>query len=206
MTMRKRAAMVAVIGLVLIACVAYVATMVRRGFSARDNPSSLEAAIANAMRSLAIPASAKSSANPFQVNPEVLAEAREHFASHCASCHANDGSGQTQIGQNLYPKAPDMRERATQSKTDGELYYIIHNGIRLTGMPAWGEAGKADDDSWKLALFIHHLPQLTPQEVREMEGFNPKSAAELERQKAEEEFLRGEEDEDSHSNHGEETR
>jgi len=66
----------------------------------------------------------------------LIAEAKAHFADHCAICHANNGSGNTEIGRNLYPKAPDMRLPQTLNLTDGELYYTIHNGIRLTGMPA----------------------------------------------------------------------
>lgn len=142
------------------------------------------------MRSLAIPAGAKSLPNPFKPEADVLAEARAHFADHCALCHANNGSGNTPMGRHLYPRAPDMRLAATQNRTDGEIFYIIHNGIRLTGMPAWDDDHE-DDDSWKLALFIHHMPQLTSQELREMERFNPKSTAELEEEKAEDEFLQG---------------
>ena len=52
-------------------------------------------------------------------------------------CHGNDGKGKTTIGQNLYPKTPDMTLPATRNMTDGELYYTIQNGIRLTGMPFW---------------------------------------------------------------------
>ena len=69
---------------------------------------------------------------------EAIAEGRAHFADHCASCHANDGSGDTEMGRGLYPRAPDMRLAATQNLEDHELFYIIENGIRLTGMPAWG--------------------------------------------------------------------
>jgi mono/diheme cytochrome c family protein len=58
----------------------------------------------------------------------LMAEARAHFADHCAICHANNGSGNTEIGQNLYPKAPDMRLRQTQNLTDGELYYTTASG------------------------------------------------------------------------------
>ena len=126
--------------------------------------------------------------NPFVSTPDVLSEARAHFADHCATCHGNDGSGKTQIGQNLYPKAPDMRLPETQNLTDGEIYYIIHNGIRLTGMPAWGTEVK-DDDSWKLVLFIRHLPQLTPEEEREMERLNPKGPEERQEEQEEERFL-----------------
>jgi hypothetical protein len=135
-----------------------------------------------------VPTRAKSEKNPFVPSPELLAEARAHFADHCAICHANNGSGQTEIGRNLYPKAPDMRLSQTQMLTDGELYYTIHNGIRLTGMPAWGRAAK-DDDSWKLVLLIRHLPQLTPAEEREMESLNPKGPGERQEEQEEEQFL-----------------
>jgi mono/diheme cytochrome c family protein len=161
---------------------------IRRGFSARDNPSALEAYVAKTARALSIPSSERNAKNPFLATPEILSEARSHFADHCATCHGNDGSGKTEIGQNLYPKPPDMRQPETQNLTDGEIYYIVHNGIRLTGMPAWGDSGK-DDDSWKLVLFIRHLPQMTPQEMREMEQFNPMSAADRSEEDEEQRFL-----------------
>jgi hypothetical protein len=88
----------------------------------------------------------------------------------------------------LYRKTPDMCMLQTQNLTDGELYDTIHNGIRLTGMPAWGIAEK-DDDSWKLVLFIRHLPQLTPEEEEEMTRLNPKSPAELKEEQDEQQFL-----------------
>jgi len=131
--------------------------------------------LARTERGLAIPASAKTAKNPFPSTAENLSDGREHFADHCATCHANDGSGNTEIGQNLYPKPPDMRLTQTQTLTDGEIFYIINNGVRLTGMPGWGES-HGNDDTWKLVLFIRHLPQLSADEKKDMERFNPKSA------------------------------
>lgn len=178
------------------ACVFVVAYIVvsglftlRRGFSARDNPSWMEVAAARAARKIAVPAQAKRRPNPTPNTPENLAQARAHWADHCAICHANNGSGDTDIGRNLYPKVPDMRLPATQNLTDGELYYTINNGIRLTGMPAWGQAGGNDEDTWKLVHLIRHLPQLTPQEEREMERLNPKGPEEWREQQEEEQFL-----------------
>jgi mono/diheme cytochrome c family protein len=157
---------------------------------ARATPSRTEATLAHWLRSWTLPASARNGRNPFASSPELLQESRRHFADHCASCHANDGSGATEMGRNLFPRVPDMRADATQRLTDGELYYIIHNGVRWTGMPAWGNADN-DPDSWKLVLFIRHLPQLTPDEIHDMEHYNPKSMAEQEEEKQEEEFLNG---------------
>jgi mono/diheme cytochrome c family protein len=189
--MRKGRAIFLLVLAAAVMTIAGVVSVIRRGFSAREQPSALENYLATSVRALAVPIRARNERNPFLPSPDVLAEARAHFADHCAICHANDGSGKTEIGQNLYPKAPDMRLPRTQKLTDGELYYTIHNGIRLTGMPAWG-ADEKDDDSWKLVLFIRHLPELTPTEEREMESLNPKGPAENLEEQEEEQFLNGE--------------
>jgi mono/diheme cytochrome c family protein len=160
---------------VIVTAAAYGTAMIRRGFSTKDRPSSLETALARAARSLAIPANAKRDTNPYSPSTDNLLEGREHFADHCATCHANDGSGNSEIGRNLYPKPPDMRAAETQTLTDGEIFYIINNGVRLTGMPGWGDS-HGNEDTWKLVLFIRHLPQLSAEEKKDMERFNPKSA------------------------------
>jgi mono/diheme cytochrome c family protein len=161
---------------VIVAGVTYGAIAIRRGFSTKDEPSSLETALARGARSLAIPGSAKNERNPYAATAENITAAREHFADHCATCHANDGSGQTEMGPNFYPKTPDLRLAPTQSLSDGEIFYIISNGVRLTAMPGWGTSHGADD-TWKLVLFIRHLPQLSAEEKKDMERLNPKSAA-----------------------------
>lgn len=147
--------------------------------------------MARAMRAWSIPARAKRLQNPTTTSAEVLQEARAHWADHCAICHANDGSGATAIGRNLYPKAPDMRAPDTQGMTDGEIYYVIENGIRLTGMPAWGEGRDDSEDSWKLVTFIRHLPELRPDELNEMERLNPKGPGERQEDREEDDFLGG---------------
>jgi mono/diheme cytochrome c family protein len=185
------------IGWLIVAAVVVVAVVsgfvvIHHGFSARDEPSAVEAVTARMVRRLAVPARSKSLANPVYPSDEVFADARAHFADHCAVCHANDGSGNTTIGRNLYPKAPDMRLESTQSLTDGELYTIIQDGIRLTGMPAWGKEGdEHDEDSWKLVHLIRHLKDLTPEQLKDMDRMNPKSREEIEEEQAEEEFLSG---------------
>jgi mono/diheme cytochrome c family protein len=122
------------------------------------------------------------------LNKESLA----HFADHCALCHANDGSGQTPIGKNVNPRALDLRLPDIQSMSDGEIFWVIHNGIRFTAMPAWGEGDPAEDkDSWKLVHFIRHLPQLTTDELDRMKALNPKTKKDLEEEAAFGEFLQG---------------
>ena len=163
-----------------------------RGFSALEEPTVVEAFVARNLRLLSMPSGAREAENPVEASPAVLSEALSHFADHCAICHANDGSGDTPIGRGLYPKAPDMRAERTQSLSDGELFYIIHNGIRLTGMPAWG-SGKPEEDhnSWGLVHFIRHLPNLSAEELREMEALNPKGPQERAAEEAMADFLAG---------------
>lgn len=167
--------------------------LVRRGFSTHDEPSALEASMARALRHWSTPAGLRDADNPLPLTPQVMAEARAHWADHCASCHGNDGRGKTAIGGKLYPRAPDMTLAATQELADGELFAIIENGIRLTGMPGWGN-GTAESayGSWSLVHLIRHLPELTPEELAEMEALNPKTPAEWEQMQAEEAFLSGE--------------
>ncbi len=157
---------------------------------ARQAPSATEVALARRLRSGSVPRSARDAPKPFTSSPALLQESARHFADHCASCHGNDGSGATEMGRNFFPRVPDMRSPATQNLTDGELYFIIHNGVRWTGMPAWGDADH-DPDSWKLVLFIRHLPQLTPAELADMQRFNPRSLVDQQEEKEEEEFLNG---------------
>src|SRR5262249_3727287 len=88
----------------------------------------------------------------------------------------------------------------TQSLSDGELFYIIQNGVRFTGMPAWGSDpaeheghGESHDqkDNWELVQFIRHLPKITRDELEEMARLSPQSAAEAEEESHEGEFLEG---------------
>jgi mono/diheme cytochrome c family protein len=181
----------------LIALGAVIATigliyLMNTGLSARDTPGALETALALRVRNLTIGWHANNIKNPTQATPEALAEARAHFADHCAACHANNGSGDTDFGRGMFPKPPDMRLPRTQELTDGELFYIIENGIRFTGMPAFGTGNPtAESSTWPLVQFIRHLPQITAQELEEMERLNPAPPAEIERRLQEEQFLQG---------------
>jgi mono/diheme cytochrome c family protein len=178
-----------VIAIALIAVVAV--SVLHDGLSSRANPTALEAMLARELRHLAIPAGARKQHNPVAKTPENLRDARLHFADHCAICHANEGSGETSIGRNLYPKPPDLRREQTQKMSDGEIFWIIENGVRFTGMPAFGGEHGSEEDSWKLVHFIRHLPQLTAEESTEMERYNPKGPGDREEEEEENDFLRG---------------
>jgi mono/diheme cytochrome c family protein len=175
----------------LLAVVAFI-WIGSRGISARAEPGLVETALMQVVRRMAIPRAGRDRVNPVPATQEVVAVGMAHYANHCASCHANDGSGDTEMGRGLYPKPPDMRLAGTQSLSDGELFYIIENGVRLTGMPAWGTGTpESIEESWHLVHFIRHLPKLTPDELTRMESLNPRPPEEIRQEIEEERFLQG---------------
>ena len=187
------------IGLVGVAiAIAMAASVLHGGLSAKATPTRMEAFVARNARHLAIPRNARLTQNPVLDSQEIQREARLHFADHCAICHGNDGSGDTPIGEGLYPKPPDLRKPATQEMSDGELFWIIENGVRFTGMPGFSNNENHDhaggnhaggQDSWKLVHFIRHLPHLTATERMEMERYNPKGPEDRAEEQEEEQFL-----------------
>jgi mono/diheme cytochrome c family protein len=180
------------VGIAIVVGVGVVVYLMKDGLSARAQPGTIETAVAGSVRNLVVSRRARDLRNPVERTPEVIADGRAHYADHCAICHANDGSGKTDMGQGMWPNAPDMRLPATQDLTDGELFWIIENGIRFTGMPGWSTGTKEGETaSWHLVHFVRHLPDISEAEIAEMESLNPKPPDEIRQQIAEEEFLKG---------------
>src|SRR6266853_2458960 len=167
--MKRRNTVFLILLAIIIMRVAYGTAVIRRGFSATDQPSAVETVMARTVRNLGIPQSARKEKNPWTATPDLLQEARENFTDHCAGCHGKDGDGRTGIGPNLYPRAPDLQRPETQTLTDGEIHYIIQNGVRLTGMPALGNphSGQDDNAAWKLVLFVRSIGLATSHEKAE---------------------------------------
>ena len=164
----------------------------RGGINSKQQPGAVETALARRLRAAAIPSSARRAANPVRATPDVMEAGMAHFADHCASCHGNDGGADTEMARGLYPKVPDMRLADTQGLSDGELFYIIENGVRLTGMPAWGNGTpEGIEASWALVHFIRQLPKLTEAELEKMRTLNPKSADEWREEEDARKFLEG---------------
>src|ERR1700687_5842515 len=94
-----------VITLIVLGAVVVALLFGRPGvFSALVNPPPPERLLARPVRRLAVPRSGRDALNPIPFSPDVWAQGRAHFADHCASCHGNDGRGNTDMGRNLYPK------------------------------------------------------------------------------------------------------
>lgn len=158
----------AVVAVVVVALVG-AGALIARGFRANAQPTALETVVARSVRNLAIPRRARAERNPLRPSAENLQAARQDFLARCAVCHGNNGDGRSKVGGSLYPRATDLRASPTQGLTDGELHYIIENGVQLTGMPAWGHPHQElNDDGWKLVLYIRTLRPNSPAKTTEL--------------------------------------
>ncbi|HEX9462755.1 MAG TPA: cytochrome c [Alphaproteobacteria bacterium] len=82
----------------------------------------------------------------------------DHFAAHCAVCHGAPGVPKGDIAHGLYPAPPDLAG-AAKAYTPAELFWILKNGIKMTGMPAWND--HSDDELWATVAFLERLPTMT---------------------------------------------
>jgi len=137
------------------------------GFSADAEPGTFERSIATRLLRLSIPADADRQQNPFATDPNAWRSSVDHFQDHCATCHGQNGRGTTEMGKNMYPKVPDLADARIQSLSDGALFYIIQNGVRWTGMPAW-KGEHSPEETWRLVSFVRKMPSLTPQEIESL--------------------------------------
>ncbi|WP_353068654.1 cytochrome P460 family protein [Tunturibacter empetritectus] len=129
-----------------------------QGCAAGKTPSQGETSLANAAKDVTIPLAAGKRNNPLPETDEVVSQGQEVFLGSCAQCHGADARGDGNLGRNMTPPAMDLSSAHVQHWNDAELFWIIQNGVRLTGMPAW-KSSISDNDTWKLARFIHKLPR-----------------------------------------------
>jgi mono/diheme cytochrome c family protein len=123
-------------------------------FTARGKPSPLETRIAELTFSGSVPSDVAAQKNPLAADAAAAATGQRIFAQICSNCHGFSGDGKTLIGSGENPQPTDLRSRSVQRLSDGELFYVIHNGVRYTGMPYWT---LGDNDIWCLVAYIREL-------------------------------------------------
>lgn len=148
------------------------------GCAAKRKPLPLENSVANMAKDIAIPIEARDAKNPVPASDEAIKDGEQIYAQNCALCHGVDGHGFTVIGRNMYPPAMDLTSPHVQHWTDADLYWIIQNGISLTGMPSWSSS-ISPTDTWKIAQYIHALPRLNAEQASASAQAAPTSSAEL---------------------------
>jgi len=130
-----------------------------QGCTAGKEPSQEETSLANAAKDVTIPLEAGKMKNPLPETDEIVSQGQEVFLGSCAQCHGPEARGDTNVGRNMNPPAMDLTSAHVQHWSDAELFWIIQNGVRLTGMPAW-KSSISDNDTWKLTRYIHNLSRL----------------------------------------------
>ncbi|MGH9328411.1 MAG: c-type cytochrome [Terriglobia bacterium] len=115
-------------------------------------------------KDIVIPIEAHNAKDPVSASEEAIQAGQQTFLQDCALCHGPDGHGNTNLGRHMFPPAMDLTSPHVQHWTNGDLFWIVQNGIGLTGMPSWSSSISAKD-SWKIAQFIHALPRLDAEEA-----------------------------------------
>jgi len=105
--------------------------------------------------------------NPLPANPDTFRGGLAHFRENCVVCHGAPGVDPGEIGQGLNPGAPDLTRARTQARSDGQLFWIVDEGIRMSGMPAFGPTHK-ENEIWQIVAFLRHLPEITDEEKAQL--------------------------------------
>ena len=139
--------------------------------AAAKPPGGLEKAVARLTMNRSVARRAGKTANPL-AGPDAIRAGLAHYREMCVFCHGAPGVDASEAGEGLNPPAPDLTIESVQHRTDGELFWIVQNGIRMTGMPAFGGTHK-DAEIWKIVAFLRHLPQLTKDEQAALKAGMP---------------------------------
>jgi mono/diheme cytochrome c family protein len=122
-----------------------------------DKPGKIESSVIGEIKH-AVTIGGKDVKNPVPYTPEAGKEGAEHFQRRCQICHGLDGQNTgVPFAAKMSPPVADLATKDVQDYTDGQLKWIIENGIGPSGMPGW-KGILTDDEMWKMVLFIRHLP------------------------------------------------
>lgn len=122
-----------------------------------DKPGKIESSVIGEIKH-AVTIGGKDVKNPVAYTPEASAEGAEHFRHHCQICHGLDGQNTgVPFAAKMSPPVADLATKDVQDYTDGQLKWIIENGIGPSGMPGW-KGILTDDEMWKMVHYIRHLP------------------------------------------------
>ncbi len=136
-------------------------------FSASRPPGRVEEQIARFVLDRSIARHARKETNPLAGSPGAARAGLRLFLTHCVDCHGAPGVDPTEGGASLNPPAPGLTAARVQARPDGELKWIISNGVRMTGMPAFGPS-RSEQEIWQLVAALRKLPRLTGAEQREL--------------------------------------
>ena len=129
--------------------------------NADAKPPFIEKWIAQKALHAAIARQAPKGPNPVAFSDENLIAGIKLYAADCAVCHGAADAKPSDIAQGLYQKAPQLAKYGVEDDEDGETYWKVYHGIRMTGMPAFRET-LSENDLWKITLFLKNMDSLPP--------------------------------------------
>jgi mono/diheme cytochrome c family protein len=136
--------------------------------SATSRPTALEKWVAHAALDAAVRARAPRGRTA-PSDADSVGRGREAYRANCLVCHGVPGGQQSAIAAGLNPPVPDLAEPETQGHSDGELYFLVSGGVRLTGMPGF-EKSLPEKTRWELVAFLRSLPKLGDAELQALSG------------------------------------
>ena len=133
--------------------------------AATSLPSKMETRLAQFSLNRSVARRAPSTENPVPATPATWKAGLAHYKENCLVCHGAPGVDAGELAAGLNPPAPDLTLPRVQARSDGELFWIVSNGIRTTGMPAFSPTHKPEE-IWHIVSFMRHLPELTAEEQK----------------------------------------
>jgi mono/diheme cytochrome c family protein len=132
--------------------------LMRFNLTALPEPGHLETRVANQAKRFLIHRASRKGIPPRPPDAKASVEnGGTHYGLDCSICHGTDGHAQAPLGRWMYPRPADLTSKQVQSYSDQELFWIIQNGIRFTGMPAFGKA-ESPDHIWDMVNYVRTLP------------------------------------------------
>jgi mono/diheme cytochrome c family protein len=120
------------------------------------------------VRERSISAHSRGAIVPSLNNPKLVEAGFKNYHEMCRLCHGAPGYSRTEVAQGLYPTPPKLTsEDVVKKRNDAEIYWVIKNGIKMTGMPAFGST-HSKDELWGMVVFVKGLPNLKPEEYAAM--------------------------------------
>jgi mono/diheme cytochrome c family protein len=132
---------------------------------------------------------------PPLTDPALVRTGFLHYQENCVTCHGAPGVEASEVGQGLNPYPPELATRSEESDPK-ELFWIVRNGIKMTGMPSFGVT-HTDQEIWAIVAFLQKMPKMTPQEYQALAQATAESGEEHH-------HAEGEEGEPHHHEGGEE--
>ena len=144
--------------IVALAGLLIVISLTRFNLTALPEPGHVETRAANLAKRVLIYRASRQPIPPRPLDIKASVDnGSTHYGLECSICHGTDGHTQAPLGRWMYPRPADLSGSQVQTYSDQELFWIIQNGIRFTGMPAFGKV-ESPDHIWDLVNYVRTLP------------------------------------------------